>query len=297
MMKDVCNTSGGTAYYANRYIKENYGEILGQIQGGKMPTAGKTGTTSADKDRWFMGYTPYYVAAVWYGYDSPVTVHLNSSYNPSLIIWHSVMQAIHKNLKPKDFPYPPNIVKQTVCLDSGKVPTDLCYHDPRGSRVKEEFFIKGTEPGQSDACDIHVKASVYKNKKDSSGGYLLAGSSVPTSSVIERVFIRRLIPYIPSYPKDPYPLDWKYELPKKYFNGTVPTPTNSEIKSTSTPDANALDPNNPDGYTDSETSLPSDNSENTANSDDQSEDGTGDVIIPNNDTQNSDNPSQPIITP
>lgn len=284
MLKAVCNSSGGTAYYPNDYIDEHRGEILGQIQGGKMPTAGKTGTTSADKDRWFMGYSPYYVAAVWYGYDSPETVKLSSGYNPSLIIWHSVMQEIHRNLVPKDFPTPLNIVKRKVCIDSGKTPTDLCYHDPRGPRVRNESFIKNTEPSSSDYCQVHVKASVYKNTKETSGKYLLAGSSLPLSSVIERIFINRTTPYVRLYPNDPFPLDWKYELPTKYYEGSgnnlvSPTPT---VDESPTPDLLGPEYFNTNGNTDS-TNGSDGNSTDTNNQND----GTNEVIIPDNSGQNS----------
>lgn len=60
-----------------------------------VDVAGKTGTTSADFDRYFVGYTPYCVGAVWTGYD------INSSLsawgtNPSCTIWDGVMTRIHQ---------------------------------------------------------------------------------------------------------------------------------------------------------------------------------------------------------
>lgn len=60
-----------------------------------IDTAGKTGTTTADFDRYFVGFTPYYVGAVWTGYD------INSSLsaygeNPSCTMWDKVMTALHQ---------------------------------------------------------------------------------------------------------------------------------------------------------------------------------------------------------
>ncbi len=66
-----------------------------------MPVAGKTGTTSDNKDRWFCGYTPYYTCAVWTGYDTPE--YMSFSGNPATQIWQDVMESIHKDLKYKDF--------------------------------------------------------------------------------------------------------------------------------------------------------------------------------------------------
>ncbi len=69
-----------------------------------MPVAGKTGTSTDYKDRWFVGCTPYYVAAVWTGYDQPA--YVAASGNPAARIWKSVMQPLHDGLDWVSFPYP-----------------------------------------------------------------------------------------------------------------------------------------------------------------------------------------------
>ena len=68
------------------------------------PVAGKTGTSTDYKDRWFVGCTPYYVAAVWTGYDQPA--YVGASGNPAARIWKSVMRPIHEGLDWVSFPYP-----------------------------------------------------------------------------------------------------------------------------------------------------------------------------------------------
>lgn len=72
--------------------------------GNTMPVAGKTGTTSNNWDRWFVGMTPYYVAAVWTGYDNNEYMYVNG--NPAAQIWKKVMQPIMEKLEYKSFPYP-----------------------------------------------------------------------------------------------------------------------------------------------------------------------------------------------
>ena len=69
-----------------------------------MSVGGKTGTTTNNCDRWFVGFTPYYVAAVWTGYDMPE--YMNFSGNPAAQIWKLVMEPIHKDLATKSFPTP-----------------------------------------------------------------------------------------------------------------------------------------------------------------------------------------------
>jgi penicillin-binding protein 1A len=70
-----------------------------------MPTAGKTGTTTDSKDRWFCGFTPYYAAACWTGYDTPEVMNTGGS-NPAALIWKRVMTLVHENLPVRDFGTP-----------------------------------------------------------------------------------------------------------------------------------------------------------------------------------------------
>jgi len=249
MMKGVV-TSGTAAGFGE--IKNKNGEII--------PTAGKTGTSSDFIDKWFVGYSPYYIGATWYGYDNssgkPIKLQ-PAEYNQALSIWHAVMEKAHENLSVADFPEPSGIVKKNVCVESGKVPTDLCYKDPGNppqwveSVYTDELFIKGTEPKDNDRCDVHVLAKVDTESLDAFGRPLLAGPYCPPSSVEERVFIQRKIPFSPRNPDDPYPLDWKYELPAgEYCNiHGAPAPAASPDKNkntTGTPGANIpSDPKKP----------------------------------------------------
>ena len=124
-----------------------------------MTIAGKTGTTSNDKDVWFVGYTPYYTAGVWAGYDIPTSkLRTSAEKNYHKKLWKSVMSRIHEELPNKDFEQPEDIIRVAVCSESGKLPVPgLCDLDPRGCIV-EEYFAKGFEPVES--CDVHIMAKV-----------------------------------------------------------------------------------------------------------------------------------------
>ena len=116
-----------------------------------MTIAGKTGTTTDNNDVWFVGYTPYYTAGVWAGYDNNHS--LNSSAGETryhLNIWREVMSRIHENLENKRFEMPDNITSATVCAASGKLPIPgIC-----DGMMKTEYFAEGTTP--TEYCDVHV---------------------------------------------------------------------------------------------------------------------------------------------
>lgn len=88
---------------------------------------GKTGTTNDDKDRWFVGGTPSFVAAVWYGYDTPKEVHYSLSSNPAGTIWKTVFSEVYEKLDargddlPSTFPEYDGIVQRAYCSSCGKL--------------------------------------------------------------------------------------------------------------------------------------------------------------------------------
>ncbi|EKC62042.1 penicillin-binding protein, 1A family, partial [human gut metagenome] len=88
---------------------------------------GKTGTTNDNKDRWFIGGTPDFVAGVWYGYDKPKEVFYNLSPNPSGTIWNTVMKEVYEKLEEKNksfetkFPESDGIVRKSYCRSCGKL--------------------------------------------------------------------------------------------------------------------------------------------------------------------------------
>ena len=127
--------------------------------------AGKTGTSMHEYDRWFCGFTPYYVAAVWYGFVEPSPLRTNYGPNPAMTIFDHVMTRLHKDMYNeakkagteliKEFPVIGDIVQVTVCKDSGQLYNpDTCGHDPRGGRADVGYFINGTQP--TTYCTQHV---------------------------------------------------------------------------------------------------------------------------------------------
>jgi len=122
-----------------------------------MAIAGKTGTSTDTHDVWFSGYTPYYTATVWTGYDNNVgmsTSSKNNEGNISKIMWKAVMKRIHENLPNTQFPTPTGIVQAEICTQSGKLPVPgLC-----DGNTRTEYFEEGTEPTES--CDIHYQGNI-----------------------------------------------------------------------------------------------------------------------------------------
>ena len=153
-MKDM------TAWYITDMLENtvNYGTGYGaKLE--NMTVAGKTGTTTSDFDRWFAGYTPYYTGVVWCGYDDPEEVVLtNSETNPAVVLWQKVMSTLHKGLANQEFAKPTNVVECTVCRDSGKLVTDACKEDPRGSRAVKVQLSLYDVPTEN--CDVHTEVEI-----------------------------------------------------------------------------------------------------------------------------------------
>lgn len=163
-MKDVMTAGTGTAAYF----------------GSTMPQAGKSGTTTGNRDCLFAGYTPYYTCVVWGGYDDNAKQSSSRTSYPKRI-WKAVMSRIHENLEYQDFVRPDGIVSATVCSESGKlVIAGACDADPRGC-VRTEYFAAGTVP--TEYCDHHITANICI------GSNMLAGSYCPAASLVGGVYI------------------------------------------------------------------------------------------------------------
>ena len=86
-----------------------------------MTVAGKTGTTDAYNDLWFVGYTPYYTCAVWSGFDNNEKLPEDAR-NFHKNLWKKVMTRIHEGLPDKDFDMPASVEKLSVCAETGLLP-------------------------------------------------------------------------------------------------------------------------------------------------------------------------------
>lgn len=122
-----------------------------------IDVAGKTGTTQNNFDKWFIGYTPYYICGTWLGYEYPKSL---SDYNGTSCnqIWADIINILHKDIdlsqETKKFSTGRNVVKSTFCVDSGKLSTEACRSDLRGDRTRSGYFVKGSEPSRY--CTLHV---------------------------------------------------------------------------------------------------------------------------------------------
>ena len=188
-----------TAYIMYDLLKGSLNYSASNAKFGAMPVAGKTGTTTGPKDFWFSGLTPHLSASVWLGYDNR---SIMGGYSSSASkVWGKIMAKASEGMNTKDITMPDNIVKVAVCKDSGHLPTDLCRQDPRGNRVYEEYFIKGTEP--TGYCENHVKVKV------NSANNKLVTPNTPSHLVVEKIFVKKASP-------NPATDDYKYVLPTEY---------------------------------------------------------------------------------
>ncbi len=91
-----------------------------------IDVAAKTGTTNENYDRWLCGFTPYYTAVCWYGFDLNESIETNLKTNPAGLIWSNVMKSIHKNLPQASFEIPQGVITYTICRDTGEKATSRC---------------------------------------------------------------------------------------------------------------------------------------------------------------------------
>lgn len=152
---------------------------------GGMTVAGKTGTSSDNNDRWFSGYTGYYTASVWCGFDAPEEVILSGSYtNPAVVMWRKVMSKLvegkeNRKLYQGSF-YVPELEEKEfdICTKSGLLATDACRNDVNGSCVESQSHVVIDAPKET--CTGHTSVQWCHGGNGIANSYC---SSVPGNTV------------------------------------------------------------------------------------------------------------------
>lgn len=195
-----------------------------------IDVAAKTGTTNDDFDRWLCGFTPYYTAATWFGFDKNETIKFNNK-NPSGQIWSSVMKSIHSGLSNKTFDVPSgnNIETATICPETGL----LAYTSCPGAYT--EYFLKGTLP--SKYCIEHYN----KNSSSTTTNKNTETVNEPTEVPSVQEPAETQVPTTPTTEPDNVPA--QPEVPQQTPENTTPIQTEEpeNTNTTISPDTNTVE--------------------------------------------------------
>jgi penicillin-binding protein 1A len=163
-----------------------------------FPTAGKTGTSTDSHDRWFVGFTPHFVAGVWTGFDTPA--RMSSVGNPAAQIFRMIMEEVHQGLEPGTFGRPdtitlrpvPGIDVEDVTIRGVDLYGNLLYEEIVRYAVGREF-TSGAPAIEGYVLISEPQATIVV-------------TSVPRFNIIEFVFeAEEEVPDEPDYPEDPEP--------------------------------------------------------------------------------------------
>ena len=149
-----------TAYYINYMLQQVVVSGTGTpAYTNKMTFAGKTGTSNNSQTRWYAGYSTYYTAVVWCGYDEPEQIVLDGSWtNPAIVMWNKVMKPLHDGLEKTYFTQPDGFGTYEVCMDCGLLATELCKTEMRGDRSEKIKLHYKDAPKEE--CGCHVKVDI-----------------------------------------------------------------------------------------------------------------------------------------
>lgn len=166
-----------TAYIISDMLSEVVNGDNGTGTGAKISgqnVYGKTGTTNDDYDKWFVGYTPYYVGAAWYGFDTPSSIkEAGVSGNPAVKAWKLVMEKVHEDLEEKELSKPSNVTSASICTSTGKLAKSRCpdtvmYFDTNSSAPSGYCSKHGGSSEKSEDDDDEPSSGTKTTKKPSS---------------------------------------------------------------------------------------------------------------------------------
>ena len=155
--------------------------------------AGKTGTTSSNRDRWFCGYTKYYAAAVWCGYHNPEVIRITSGENnPAAVLFRKVLTPVHSGLPSKALYSTANFRGYGVCLDTGLAASSACELDLRNylhGTARTGYAYAYPDDGPSGTCNRHVLVD-YCSGGGVAGEYCHKFANVTDVSINTRALLK-----------------------------------------------------------------------------------------------------------
>ena len=237
-----------------------------------IDTAAKTGTTNENYDRWLCGFTPYYTAVTWFGYDQNETIYFNRQ-SPAGIIWANVMKRVHSDLDDASFDKPSWIQTEIICADSGCIANSGCPN------TYEEYFLWGTKP---DECTIHSGNKLTNSSNTNSS------SSTNTNNDYEE-----------DYNELTFDPDLEEEAPPEEENETNIVIDNNQTDNTDNNTTNTSDntqssSNTNDINSDDTNNDNNSDSENTVNEPDEVQGGTSDGEQDPEENTSSENEEEPL---
>ncbi len=175
-----------TAFYMNYLLQKVVEEGTGKPAAiSNVPSGGKTGTSHNDQTRWYAGYSPYYTAVVWCGYDEPEEIVLkDSSTNPAISLWRQVMRPIHEGLEWKSFKKSGDVGSYEICMDCGLLADEQCRIEMRGDRTKKYSLYWQDAPKEKCTCHIKVQICTASGKLCNDYCALVPGNTVKESAML-----------------------------------------------------------------------------------------------------------------
>ncbi len=146
-------------------ITKNLEKIAANVNAtpANMHAAGKTGTSEDMIDTWFCGYSPYYTASIWYGFDNTngrkITVPEIDVYT-AVDIWNLCMTSIHESLPDQEFTVNEGVIQQTVCADTGDLATANC------PRTFTAWLLDGSVANPLNGCSYHLRKHTEETSEE-----------------------------------------------------------------------------------------------------------------------------------
>ncbi len=192
---------------------------------GHIPVAGKTGTSSEGRDKWFIGYSPYYLCGVWCGAEDG---NASIGGKPQLAVFNDVMGDLHREIAAAgnalvEFPLSSGVHQCRYCRDGGGLLTVDCLSDPRGDRSTVGWFTGATLP--TAPCECHVGVLCAEE-----GGVVAELDGTPLSAVSpeDAPLLRRSLIRVPDrhFPRSVTVTDAQYVY--RPLGGALPSASPNE---------------------------------------------------------------------